>query len=90
MGILAWIIVGFVAGWLAERITGRRHGLLTNLVVGIVGAVVGGALFTGLLGFQYYRGLNLATILVATVGAVAFLYVLDLLKGRSRAPDRYR
>ena len=68
MSILAWIVVGIVAGWLAERLTGRSHGLLTNLIVGIVGAIVGGFLFSTLLGFEYARGLNLASILVATVG----------------------
>ena len=70
MGLIAWIIVGSIAGWLAEQFTGREHGLLKNLIVGVVGAIVGGAVFTSLLGFNYYRGLNLATIFVATVGAV--------------------
>jgi uncharacterized membrane protein YeaQ/YmgE (transglycosylase-associated protein family) len=51
MSILAWIVVGLIAGWLAERITGRNHGLLTNLVVGIVGAFVGGFLISSLRGF---------------------------------------
>jgi uncharacterized membrane protein YeaQ/YmgE (transglycosylase-associated protein family) len=82
VSILAWIVVGIVAGWLAERLTGRSHGLLTNLVVGIVGAFVGGFLFSTLLGFDYQRGLNLASILVATVGAVVLLFLLDLVRGR--------
>ena len=42
MSIIAWLVVGILAGWLAERITGRNHGLLTNLIVGIVGAFIGG------------------------------------------------
>jgi uncharacterized membrane protein YeaQ/YmgE (transglycosylase-associated protein family) len=73
MSILAWIVVGLLAGWLAERITGRNHGLLTNLIVGIIGAFVGGFLFTSLLGFRYEEGLNLPSIVVATVGAVVLL-----------------
>ena len=72
MSIFAWIIVGLIAGWLAEQFTGRSHGLVTNLIVGVVGALVGGFLFGSLLGFEYQRGLNLATIVVATVGAVVF------------------
>jgi uncharacterized membrane protein YeaQ/YmgE (transglycosylase-associated protein family) len=81
MSIVAWIVVGLIAGWLAERITGRQHGLLTNLVVGIVGAIVGGFIFTSILGFEYAHGINLASLVVATVGAVATLSVLGWLRG---------
>jgi uncharacterized membrane protein YeaQ/YmgE (transglycosylase-associated protein family) len=76
MSILAWIVVGILAGWLAERITGRNHGLLTNLVVGIVGAFIGGFVFSSLLGFRYEEGFNVPSIVVATVGAVILLAVL--------------
>jgi uncharacterized membrane protein YeaQ/YmgE (transglycosylase-associated protein family) len=82
MGLIAWIIVGLIAGWLAERLTGRVQGHLTNLIVGVIGAMVGGFLFTGVLGFDYSQGLNLATIVVATVGAIVFLYVLDWFRRR--------
>ena len=88
MGLLAWIIVGLIAGWLAERLTGREQGLGTNLVVGVIGAMVGGFVFSSLLGFSYYRGLNVATIFVATVGAIIFLYVLDWFRGRDQIPHR--
>lgn len=84
MSIFAWIIVGLIAGWLAEQFTGRRHGLVMNLMVGVVGALVGGFLFGSLLGFEYQRGLNLATIVVATVGAVVFLFLLDWFRGTDR------
>lgn len=63
MGVLAWIVVGLVAGWLADKLTGRDHGLVKSLLVGIVGALVGSSLFSSLLGSSYYRGVNLATIL---------------------------
>lgn len=75
MNILACIIVGIIAGWLAERITGRDHGLFMNLIVGIVGASIGGVLATSVLGLHYAEGFNLATIAVATVGAVLLLAV---------------
>jgi len=75
MSIVAWIIVGIIAGWLAERITRRDHGLLTNLIVGIVGAFLGGFIFSSLLGFRYEEGFNLPSIVVATVGAVVLLAV---------------
>jgi uncharacterized membrane protein YeaQ/YmgE (transglycosylase-associated protein family) len=84
LGVLAWIIVGLVAGWLAEQFTGREHGLVRNLVVGVIGALVGGFLFNSLLGFSYNPGINLATIFVATVGALVFLWILDWLWGNRR------
>ncbi len=92
MGILSWIVVGIIAGWLAERFTGRDHGLLTNLVVGVVGANVGCLIFCSIAGFSYARGVNIATIIVATIGAVLFLWALDWLRfrDRDRLPDLRR
>ncbi|HVL72237.1 MAG TPA: GlsB/YeaQ/YmgE family stress response membrane protein [Beijerinckiaceae bacterium] len=85
MSILAWIVVGIIAGWLAEKIMGRDHSLLTNLIVGIIGAFVGGFLLSTLLGFRYTEGFNLASILVATLGAVVFLFLWGLISGRRHA-----
>ena len=82
MNILAWIIVGIIAGWLAERIAGRNHGLIMNLIVGIVGASIGGFLATRVLGFHYAEGFNIATIAVATVGAVLLLAVFGGFRGQ--------
>ena len=84
MSILAWIVVGLIAGWIAEQITGREHGLLTNLLVGIIGAFVGGFLFSTLLGFEYREGFNIASIVVATVGAIVFLFILSWFRGEHR------
>ena len=81
MGIIAWIIIGIIAGWLAEQIMGRNHGLLTNLIVGIVGAFLG-AFLAGALGIDY--GGFLGTLAVATVGAILLLLILGFVKGRSR------
>ena len=81
MNVLACIVVGLLAGWLAERITGRNHGL-TNLIVGIAGALIGGFLIGSLLGFQYAEGFNLPSILVATVGAVVLLAVFGGFQNR--------
>jgi len=82
MGILAWIIIGIIAGWLAEQIMGRNHGLLTNLVVGVLGAVIGGFLAANLLGVAV-GGFNLVTLIVATLGAVILLFLLGLFKRRA-------
>jgi uncharacterized membrane protein YeaQ/YmgE (transglycosylase-associated protein family) len=82
VNILACLVVGVLAGWLAERITGRNHGLLMNLIVGIVGAFIGGFLISSLLGFHYAEGFNLPSILVATLGAVILLAVLGSFQNR--------
>jgi uncharacterized membrane protein YeaQ/YmgE (transglycosylase-associated protein family) len=84
MSIIAWIVVGILAGWLAEQITGRNHGLLANLAVGIVGAFVGGFLFSTILGFRYTEGFNLPSIAAATVGAVIVLAIFGGIQSRRR------
>jgi uncharacterized membrane protein YeaQ/YmgE (transglycosylase-associated protein family) len=75
MNIIACVVVGIIAGWLAERITGRNHGLLMNLIVGIIGASIGGFLATSVLGLHFVEGFNIATIAVATSGAVLLLAI---------------
>lgn len=82
MGILSWIIVGLIAGWIAEKVTGSNHGLLTNLLVGIVGAVIGGFLFHTVLGFSYSNGLSIGAIVVATVGAIILLWLFGMVRNR--------
>ena len=79
MSILAWIVVGIVAGWLAERITGRSHGLLTNLFVGIIGAFLGGWIFHKLGWHTPFAGLA-GTIFVAFIGAVVLIFLLRLIR----------
>lgn len=86
MGIIAWIVVGIIAGWLAEQVTGRDDSLVANLVIGIIGALVGGFLFGRLLGLQYNEGINLATIAVATGGAVVFLWIFGMFRRSSPPP----
>ena len=82
MNIIACVVVGILAGWIAERITERNHGLLTNLIVGIIGAFVGGFIFSSLLGFRYAEGFNLPSIVVATAGAVVLLAIFGGFQNR--------
>lgn len=83
MGLLADIVVGVLAGWLAGRIRrGRGYGLLGNLLVGVVGAIVGDALF-GLVGL--HAGGFLGSVVMATAGAAALLYAVGWLRGRGGA-----
>ena len=80
MGILSWIIIGAVAGWLASLITGngRRMGLLLNIVVGIIGGFVGGIIMNSI-GNYGITGFNLWSLLVATGGAVILLLLVNLI-----------
>ena len=80
-GFIAWIVIGLIAGWLAEKIMKRDHGLWTNLIVGVVGALLGGFL-VNLLGMDA-SGSWIVGIIVATLGAVILLFLLGMIKKRA-------
>ena len=81
MSIIAWIILGGVAGWLASMVmkTDASQGLLANIVVGIVGAVIGGFIL-GLFGGSGVTGFNVYSLLTAFGGAVVLLAILRAIK----------
>lgn len=82
MSVLAWIVLGLIAGFVASKLVNRAGGnLLLDLILGVVGAFVGGFLFTRF-GFGGVSGLNLYSILVAIVGAVVVLFIYHALMGR--------
>lgn len=85
MSIIAWIVLGLIAGFVASQVVNRSgEGLILDIVLGIVGAFVGGYLFT-LFGAAPVTGLNLYSMLVATVGAIVVLVIYHLVAGsRSR------
>lgn len=85
MGIISWIVVGLIAGLLAKLVVpGGPGGLIVTTIIGMIGAVVGGVLI-GLLGGVGATGLNIWSVLVATMGATILLYVYRLFTGsRSR------
>jgi uncharacterized membrane protein YeaQ/YmgE (transglycosylase-associated protein family) len=72
MGIIAWIVIGLIAGWLATQILGGRGGLLHNLAVGLVGAIVGGLIFSSL---HIMAEGFIGALVSATLGAVVFLLI---------------
>ncbi len=84
MGLLTWLIVGVIVGWLASMvIKGKGFGLIGNIVVGVIGAMVGGWLAGAVLNIHNpISGFNLTTFIVAFLGAVIVLYVARLLKFR--------
>lgn len=79
IGWLSFLVIGLIAGWLAEKIMGRSHGLITNLVVGVIGAYLGAFLFeaVGLATVGFWGAL-----ITATVGAIALLALVGLIRGR--------
>lgn len=84
MSILAWIVLGVVAGFIASKLVNKSGGgLVFDLVLGVVGAVVGGFLF-GLVGESGVTGLNLWSLLVAVIGAIVVLLIYHAVAGRRR------
>ncbi len=84
MGILAWIVVGLIAGWLAGLVMrGGGFGILGDIVIGILGGLIGGYLAATLLGMpDPVNGINLGSILVSFIGAVILVTVLRAIPGR--------
>jgi len=79
MSFIAWIVLGLIAGFIASKIVNKSgEGMLLDILLGIVGAVVGGALFR-MFGMSGVTGLNLYSLLVAVLGAVVFLVIYHML-----------
>ncbi len=81
MGILAWLVVGALAGWIASKLTGRGNqmGILGNIAVGIVGAMIGGFIMR-IFGGVGVTGFNLWSIMVAVLGACVLLFIVKRAK----------
>jgi len=78
MSVIAWIVIGLLAGWLAAKITDSPRGLLRNLAVGLLGAVIGGFLFTRL-GVQVMPDFW-GQLITAIIGAVVLLFILQAIR----------
>ncbi len=78
VGFFGMLVIGFLAGWVAERTMNRDHGVLTNILVGIAGSFVGGTL-AGLVGIRFYGFLG--SLIVAIGGAILILWIF----GRSQS-----
>ena len=86
MDILAWIVVGIIAGWLAKMVIPGEGpgGVLGDLVVGVVGAIIGGWLWN-YFGHVGATGINIPSIIVAFVGGIVLLLIVRLVSGRRAA-----
>jgi len=79
MSIIAWLVLGLIAGFIASRIVNKQgEGLVLNIVLGIVGAFVGGWVFS-LFGMSGVTGLNIYSLLVAVLGAIVVLFIYHAL-----------
>lgn len=84
MGILSWLIVGLIAGWLAGIVMkGGGYGLVGDIVIGILGALVGGFLASVVFGVDSVNGLDITSLITAFVGAVVLIALVRALPGRS-------
>lgn len=80
MSIIGWIILGLIAGYIASKIVSKEgQGLILDIILGIVGAIVGGFIFS-LFGAAGVSGLNLYSMVVAIIGAIAVLVVYHALR----------
>jgi len=83
MGIIAWLVLGLIAGFIASKVVNKTgEGLILDIVLGIVGAVVGGWLFTRL-GYAGVTGFNIYSMLVAVVGAILVLLIYHMVVRRA-------
>ena len=85
MSILGWVLLGIIAGFIGSKLVNSQgQGLLLNMVLGIVGAIVGGLLFN-LFGASGITGFNIYSMIVAVVGSVLVLWIYHALIGRRMA-----
>jgi uncharacterized membrane protein YeaQ/YmgE (transglycosylase-associated protein family) len=83
MGIISWIVLGLIAGFIGSKIVDKRgQGFWLNIALGIVGALIGGFLFS-LFGAGGVTGLNLYSLIVAIVGSIVVLLIYNAATGRS-------
>ena len=85
MGILSWLLIGLIAGFIGSKVVNRTdEGLVRDIILGVLGAVVGDAIFTEL-GLVGVTGIDLTSIVVAAIGAILILVVYHAIRGRRAA-----
>ena len=85
MSIIGWIVIGALAGWIASMIMGRNEsmGWLENIIVGIVGALVGGFVWGLISGDEFVSSFSIGTLLIAILGAIVILFIWGAIRGRA-------
>jgi uncharacterized membrane protein YeaQ/YmgE (transglycosylase-associated protein family) len=85
VGIISWIVLGAIAGWITNLIMGGKEGVIATIVLGIIGAVVGGWLAGTVLKVADVTGVNVESIVVAVIGAVIVVAVYRMVIRRRTA-----
>jgi len=88
MGFIAWIVVGAIAGFLANMIMGSREGLVMMVILGIVGGLVGGWLAANVFKMGSVDGINIESIFIATLGAILVVLIANFATGKGRMGRR--
>ena len=88
MGFIAWIVVGAIAGFLANQLMGSREGLVMMVILGIVGGLIGGWLAANVFRMGSVNGINLESIVVATLGAILVVFIANFATGKGRLAKR--
>jgi len=85
LDFIVWLIFGALAGWVASMIAGtnREMGWLMNIVVGVIGAFLGGFIFSLLTGEDFNAGFNIGSFIVAVIGALVLLFIVRLVDQRA-------
>ncbi|MBV9329583.1 MAG: GlsB/YeaQ/YmgE family stress response membrane protein [Chloroflexi bacterium] len=82
MSIIAWIVLGLIAGWIAGMVMrGGGYGIIGDIVLGIVGAIIGGWITGALLGSDMVNGFNIQSLIVAVIGAIVLIAISRLFTG---------
>ena len=84
MNIVLWIVFGALSGWIASMIMGKNHemGIVANIIVGIIGAAIGGFL-ASLLGIGAITGFNIGSLLISIAGASLLLFIIHMVKKKT-------
>jgi len=83
MSVLGWIVLGLIAGWLAGQfMRGSGYGIIGDIVLGVLGALVGGWVTSALLGRDMVNGFNIESLIVAVLGAILLIAISRLFTGR--------
>lgn len=85
MGLVSWIVVGAIAGWIASMITGNNEkmGAGKNIIVGILGALVGGFIMNTIFGTAGVTGFNIWSVIVSTIGSIILLLIVNAFSNKA-------